>query len=388
MTTGLTISEQSQEELLQTVLDGSNPDKFDIYDPESISGFATSVVKVNAIPDTMLNKYNKNTSGKKYVSEETLNEVLTIIKSGEVDSDQGGIMGMFNKLKHKVTRKTNYELISHNNNITAKVDELASILQNGSDTLIEDARNLAELSKFTERIYETDKLAIDNGEKLIDRMASEVDKLNELISVTEDSNEIQLIQQKINKVTANKHNLQSQISNLRAGESLVLQSNANIAVYQKLAFEMKEKTNSLINVAIPSWRNNMITEAAGASIERHTQMVAQVEKGINDSIIASSKRSYENSQLVSDMAKNPTIRVDTLKQSSDYIIKSAHELIKLGKEKDAAYDSTKADLERINNDFISQIQQINAESKLGSDGDIKDVTAKILEIESEAKKEE
>ena len=268
-----------------------------------------------------------------------ITNLVTELKSFEIDEDEKGIKALFKKSANKLEAlKVKYSKAETN------VQAISNELERHQVTLLKDVEVLDKMYDLNLNYYKELTMYILAGKKKLEEERSttlvELQKKAEASGLPEDAEAA--------KDFANKcDRFEKKIYDLELTRTIAMQTGPQIRMVQSSDTMMAEKIQSTIVNTIPLWKNQMVI---AMGIEHATQ-AAQAEREVND---MTNKLLRQNADALkvatiesAKEAERGIVDIETLKHTNESLITTLDEVLKIQTEGKTKRREAEAELVQI-----------------------------------------
>ncbi len=269
-----------------------------------------------------------------------ISNLVTELKSFDVQEEQKGLLSVFKKGSNKVTAmKAKYEKAETN------VSTIQRELEKHQITLLKDMDVLDKMYELNLAYYKELTMYILAGRKRLEEVRNS--DLAELQAKAEASGLVEDAQA-AKDLAAQCDRFEKKLHDLELTRTIALQTAPQIRMVQSADQMMAEKIQTTIVNTIPLWKNQMVI---AMGIE-HSAQAAKAEREVNDMTNALLKKNADALKQATVAAAKESERgvvdIETLKHTNETLISTLDEVLliqKDGKEKRQAAQTELADIE-------------------------------------------
>ncbi len=276
-----------------------------------------------------------------------ITNLVTELKSFEIDEDEKGIKALFKKSANKLEAlKVKYSKAETN------VQAISNELERHQVTLLKDVEVLDKMYDLNLNYYKELTMYILAGKKKLEEERSttlvELQKKAEASGLPEDAEAA--------KDFANKcDRFEKKIYDLELTRTIAMQTGPQIRMVQSSDTVMAEKIQSTIVNTIPLWKNQMVI---AIGIEHSTQ-AAQAEREVNDMTNKLLKANADALKVATiesaKEAERGIVDIETLKHTNESLISTLDEVLKIQTEGKAKRREAEAELAQIENQLKDKL---------------------------------
>ncbi|MCR5670441.1 MAG: toxic anion resistance protein [Butyrivibrio sp.] len=269
-----------------------------------------------------------------------ITDLVTQLKSFEIDEDEKGIKALFKKSANKLEAlKVKYSKAETN------VQTISNELEKHQVTLMKDVEVLDKMYDLNLNYFKELTMYILAGKKRLEEERNttlvELQKKAEQSGLPEDAEAA--------KDFANKcDRFEKKIYDLELTRTIAMQTGPQIRMVQSSDTVMAEKIQSTIVNTIPLWKNQMVI---AMGIEHATQ-AAQAEREVNDMTNKLLKKNADALKVATiesaKEAERGIVDIETLKHTNESLITTLDEVLKIqteGKQKRREAEAELAQIE-------------------------------------------
>ena len=269
-----------------------------------------------------------------------ISNLVTELKSFDVQEEQKGLLSVFKKGSNKVTAmKAKYEKAETN------VSTIQRELEKHQITLLKDMDVLDKMYELNLAYYKELTMYILAGRKRLEEVRNS--DLAELQAKAEASGLVEDAQA-AKDLAAQCDRFEKKLHDLELTRTIALQTAPQIRMVQSADQMMAEKIQTTIVNTIPLWKNQMVI---AMGIE-HSAQAAKAEREVHDMTNALLKKNADALKQATVAAAKESERgvvdIETLKHTNETLISTLDEVLliqKDGKEKRQAAQTELADIE-------------------------------------------
>ncbi len=269
-----------------------------------------------------------------------ISDLVTELKSFDVQEEQKGLLSVFKKGANKVTAmKAKYEKAETN------VSSIQRELEKHQITLLKDMDVLDKMYELNLAYYKELTMYILAGRKRLEEVRN--GELAELQAKAEASGLVEDAQA-AKDLAAQCDRFEKKLHDLELTRTIALQTAPQIRMVQSADQMMAEKIQTTIVNTIPLWKNQMVI---AMGIEHSTQ-AAKAEREVNDMTNALLKKNADALKQATVAAAKESERgvvdIETLKHTNETLISTLDEVLTIqkdGKERRQAAQAELADIE-------------------------------------------
>ncbi|WP_034444951.1 toxic anion resistance protein [Butyrivibrio sp. AE2032] len=278
-----------------------------------------------------------------------ITNLVTELKSFEIDEDEKGIKALFKKSANKLEAlKVKYSKAETN------VQAISNELERHQVTLLKDVEVLDKMYDLNLNYYKELTMYILAGKKKLEEERSttlvELQKKAEASGLPEDAEAA--------KDFANKcDRFEKKIYDLELTRTIAMQTGPQIRMVQSSDTMMAEKIQSTIVNTIPLWKNQMVI---AMGIEHATQ-AAQAEREVNDMTNKLLRKNADALKVATiesaKEAERGIVDIETLKHTNESLITTLDEVLKIQTEGKQKRHEAEAELAQIENQLKDKLIQ-------------------------------
>ena len=278
-----------------------------------------------------------------------ITNLVTELKSFEIDEDEKGIKALFKKSANKLEAlKVKYSKAETN------VQAISNELERHQVTLLKDVEVLDKMYDLNLNYYKELTMYILAGKKKLEEERSttlvELQKKAEASGLPGDAEAA--------KDFANKcDRFEKKIYDLELTRTIAMQTGPQIRMVQSSDTMMAEKIQSTIVNTIPLWKNQMVI---AMGIEHATQ-AAQAEREVNDMTNKLLRKNADALKVATiesaKEAERGIVDIETLKHTNESLITTLDEVLKIQTEGKQKRHEAEAELSQIENQLKDKLIQ-------------------------------
>ena len=285
-----------------------------------------------------------------------ISDVVTELRSFDVDEQDKGILGFFKKGSNKVTAlKAKYAKAE--TNVNAIVDEL----EKHKITLMKDVATLDKLYEMNVTYYKELTMYILAGKKKIEETQA-VDLLRRKEKALasgkqEDAQAVADLEAQIDRFDKKIHDLElTRVISMQMAPQIRLVQNNDVV--------MSDKIQSTIVNTIPLWKSQMVIALGLANSQRAAQAQREVSDLTNEMLKKNAAKLRETSVEVARESERGIVDIETLKATNEQLIGTLDEVVQIQTEGRAKRRAAEGELIKIENDLREKLLSMKKEQEL------------------------
>ncbi len=258
-------------------------------------------------------------------------------------SKSGGLMSKIPGLGHFFDVLTSYE------STLGDLDNIATQLTTAKDTLLVDVKSLSTLYDQNLTIYRELQVWIEvcriKGAELDQQIAEAKAK----------AGTDALAAQGVADLTSARQRLDKHMNDLELTATVRLQFAPKVRIVQAGDIVLADKLSSSVLNTIPIWKDNI----ALAIAQNRQKEAADLEDAVDDTTNALLKQGadmlHQNSVQIAKQAQRGVVDVETLKYTTDQLIKTLDETAQIAADGEKARAASRVEMEKMNTDLGNRL---------------------------------
>ena len=255
---------------------------------------------------------------------EILGQVVTELKSFEIEEEDKGFFSFFKRSANKMTAmKAKYEKAE------ANVDRICEVLEGHQVQLLKDVSLLDKMYEMNKAYFKELSLYIIAGKRKLEQV-----RTTELVALTERAAQTGLPEdaQAVNDLNALCDRFEKKIHDLELTRMISIQTAPQIRLIQNNNTLMSDKIQSTLVNTIPLWKSQMVL-ALGVE---HSRQAAAPQRAVRDMTNELLRRNSDTPKMATiDTAKESErgiVDMETLRQTNQSLITTLDEVVKIQEE--------------------------------------------------------
>lgn len=280
-----------------------------------------------------------------------LTDVVTELKSLEIDEEDKGFLGLFKKSSNRLTAmKAKYDKAEVN------VNRISQVMEEHQITLLKDVAMLDKMYELNLNYFKELSMYIMAGKQKLEH-AQKVE-LPALLAKAEQSG-LPEDTQKAKDFSALCNRFEKKVHDLELTRMISLQMGPQIRLIQENDTAMSEKIQSTLVNTIPLWKSQMVI-AIGVS---HSTDAAKAQREVSDMTNELLKRNAATLKTATiETAKESErgiIDIETLKETNQQLISTLDEVMKIQSEGREKRKLAEAELQNIEGEMRQKLLEIS-----------------------------
>lgn len=279
-----------------------------------------------------------------------LSEVVTELKSFDVEEEEKGFLGLFKKTSHKLTAlKAKYEKAE------ANVNKICEVLEGHQIQLMKDVAILDKMYDLNLAYYKELTMYIMAGKKKLSQV--EGTELPALVAkaqasgLAEDAQAAKDLESLCNR-------FEKKIHDLELTRMISIQTAPQLRMVQSSDTVMVEKIQSTIVNTIPLWKSQMVI-ALGVA---HSTQAAKAQQEVTDMTNELLRKNAENLKMATvesaKAAERGIVDMETLKHTNESLISTLDEVMKIQSEGREKRQAAEAELRNMEEQLKAKLLEI------------------------------
>ena len=279
-----------------------------------------------------------------------LTDVVSELKSFDVDNEKKGILGFFRKGENKLdAMKAKYDKAEVN------VDKICDGLEEHQVQLLKDTAMLDQMYALNLTYYKELSMYIAAGKKKLDEVRNT--QLKELMEKAQAGND-QLLAQEAKDLSSYCDRFEKKLHDLELSRMISMQTAPQIRLIQNNNTMMVEKIQSTLVNTIPLWKNQMVI-ALGLE---HAQRAAKAQNAVTDMTNELLKKNasalHEATVSTAKASERGIVDMETLTQTNAELVKTFDEVLQIQSEGRQKRLQAEADMLKMENELKQKLLEI------------------------------
>lgn len=279
-----------------------------------------------------------------------LSNVVTELKSFDVDDEPKGLLSFFKKTANKVTAlQAKYDKAENN------VTKITTALEEAQITLLKDVAMLDKMYELNLSYFKELSMYILAGKKRLERAQNE--ELPALIEKSKASN-LPEDAQAANDFASLCNRFEKKVHDLELTRAISLQMAPQIRLVQSNDTLMAEKIQSTLVNTIPLWKSQMVL-ALGVS---HSAQAAEAQREVTDMTNELLKKNAATLKMATIETAKETERgivdIETLKTTNQALISTFDEVLKIQSDGRKKRAEAELELRKIEDELKSKLLEV------------------------------
>ena len=280
-----------------------------------------------------------------------ITDLIGELKGFDADEDDKGIFGFFKKQTNKLeTLKMKYDKAEVN------VEKIASMLENHQVQLFKDIAILDQMYEKNLLNFKELTMYILAGKKKLQEVRAT--ELAELVAKAEATGKAEDAQA-ANDLAALCDRFEKKLHDLELTRMVSVQMGPQIRLVQNNDTLMAEKIQTTLTSTLPLWKSQMVL-ALGLE---HSNQAMKAQREVTDMTNELLRKNAETLKMgtinVAKESERGIVDIETLKQTSNTLISTLDEVIKIQNEGRAKRREAEAELGRIEGELKQKLLEIN-----------------------------
>ena len=339
----------------KTAIDKFNSE-IDVYDQTQILQFGSAAQeKVSKFSDSVLEKVRTKDTGE--VGEE-LSKLVAEIKSFDNAVDASQKTNIFTRL-FSSTKKQIDKLIAKYNKVENNIGTIEKGLEKDKLLMLKDITIYDNMYQKNLEFFKEISLYIIAGEKKLEELNDELDKLKKTAEKTQEQLDIQKVQDMESII----NRFEKKLYDLKTTRIISLQMAPQIRLLQNNEAELVEKIQSSITNTIPLWKNQMVLALGINNAKTALRHQQEVSKVTNDMLVKNSETLKQGSIAIAEESEKAIVNVETLKKTNQNIIETLDKVIEVHEQGRIRRKESEAELENIEKELKEKMLEIKISKK-------------------------
>ena len=281
---------------------------------------------------------------------EMLSNIVTELKSFDVDEEEKGFLGFFKKSSNKITAmKAKYDKAEVN------VNKIVDVLEKHQIQLLKDIAMLDKMYEINKTYYKELSMYILAGKKRLAKVREE-----ELPALIEKSTASNLPEdaQAVNDLTAICNRFEKKIHDLELTRMISIQMAPQIRLIQGNDTIMAEKIQSTIVNTIPLWKSQMVL-ALGVT---HAGQAAKAQREVTDmtnQLLRKNAETLKSATIeTAKEAERGIVDIETLRITNESLISTLDEVLRIQTEGRQKRMEAEIELRKIEGELKKKLLEI------------------------------
>lgn len=316
--------------------------KINITKPQTINDFGKEpAMELSKCADEVLRKYDSNSLVETTKLMTAVAKIMDQIDVREIEGDSA-----FSKLFKKMGANKLDKIMKKYNGIGANLEKICIELTKHDDVIKSSSTDIENLHTAYTKLYKSLERYIIAGEQAEIEVDAYIQKLES------ESNPDKLT---IASVKQSSLLLKQRVQELRAVETLALQSIPVLKSYQFNNLNLSRKINSAFIITIPAFKG-AISQAVLAKQQRITaDGLAAFDEKTNEMLIRNSEIARDNMVGITQLTTQQTFKTETLQQCWANIMDGVNQVNDIINNMESNIDVDKATLELMNKEYIQKL---------------------------------
>ncbi len=339
----------------KTAIDKFNSE-IDVYDQTQILQFGSAAQeKVSKFSDSVLEKVRTKDTGE--VGEE-LSKLVAEIKSFDNAVDASQKTNIFTRL-FSSTKKQIDKLIAKYNKVENNIGTIEKGLEKDKLLMLKDITIYDNMYQKNLEFFKEISLYIIAGEKKLEELNDELEKLKKTAEKTQEQLDIQKVQDMESII----NRFEKKLYDLKTTRIISLQMAPQIRLLQNNEAELVEKIQSSITNTIPLWKNQMVLALGINNAKTALRHQQEVSKVTNDMLVKNSETLKQGSIAIAEESEKAIVNVETLKKTNQNIIETLDKVIEVHEQGRIRRKESEAELENIEKELKEKMLEIKISKK-------------------------
>lgn len=276
-----------------------------------------------------------------------ISDVVTDLKSFDVNESDKGVLGLFKKNANKLqSMKARYAKVETN------INTISDKLENHQVTLLKDVATLDQLYEVNMNYYKELSMYILAGKQKLKKI-EEVD-IPELTKKAQESGN-QADAQAVSDMTALANRFEKKIHDLELTRIISMQMAPQIRLIQNNDVLMADKIQSTLVNTIPLWKNQMVLALGIHHSEEAAKAQKEVTELTNKMLKENASKLKQASINVAKESERGIVEVETLKATNEQLISTLDEVLKIQTEGRQKRKEAEAELKKIEDEMKKKL---------------------------------
>lgn len=326
-------------------------DQIDLTDLNSIIVFGKDAAEgISSCSDSVLNmvemdKLNQTSDMMKALTK--IMEQFDPKELADTDEKKGVLSKLFNNAKSQLEK-----ILDKYDTMGKQVDKIYVELRKYEGEITDSNTRLDELFDANIEFYkqlEKYIMACQMGYEMIDEYKANLEKR---YAETGDNT----IKFQIQNVEMGKQQLEQRENDLRIAENIALQSIPMLKQMQFSNLNLVRKINSAFIITLPVFKQSLAQAVLLKRQKIQADSMAALDAKTNEMLIKNAENAANQARLTTQLTTGSSIKIETLQQSWDTIMKGAADCQKIAAENAKKRDQDRAKLEQFKNKILIETQ--------------------------------
>ena len=279
-----------------------------------------------------------------------LTNVVTELKSFDVEEEEKGLFGLFKKTSNRITAiKAKYDKAEVN------VNKISNVLEGHQIQLMKDVAVLDKMYDLNKTYFKELTMYILAGKKKLNKVRNE-----DLVALTKKATESGLPEdaQAVRDLDAFCNRFEKKLHDLELTRQISLQTAPQIRLVQGNDTQMVEKIQSTIVNTIPLWKSQMVL-ALGVA---HSTQAAKAQREVTDMTNQLLRKNADTLKMATvETAKESErgiVDVETLKATNESLISTLDEVMRIQKDGREKRRAAEIEMQKMEGELKSKLLQI------------------------------
>jgi len=280
-----------------------------------------------------------------------LTNVVTELKSFDVEEEEKGLFGLFKKTSNRITAmKAKYDKAEVN------VNKISGVLEGHQVQLLKDVAVLDKMYDLNKTYFKELTMYILAGKKKLNKVRNE-----DLAELTRKATESGLPEdaQAVRDLDGFCNRFEKKLHDLELTRQISLQTAPQIRLVQGNDTQMVEKIQSTIVNTIPLWKSQMVL-ALGVA---HSTQAAKAQREVTDMTNQLLRKNADTLKMATiETAKESErgiVDVETLKATNESLISTLDEVMRIQKEGREKRKAAEVEMQKMEGELKSKLLQIH-----------------------------
>lgn len=279
-----------------------------------------------------------------------LTDVVSELKSFDVDNEKKGFFGLFQKGGNKLeAMKAKYDKTAVN------VDRICDVLEEHQVRLLKDTAMLDQMYTLNLTYYKELSMYIEAGKQKLEKVRNT--QLKDLLEKAKEGND-QCVAQEAKDLASYCDRFEKKLHDLELSRMISMQTAPQIRLIQNNNTMMVEKIQSTLVNTIPLWKNQMVI-ALGLE---HAQQAAKAQNAVTDMTNELLKKNanalHEATISTAKASERGIVDIETLTQTNAELVKTFDEVLQIQSEGRQKRLQAEADMVRMENELKQKLLEI------------------------------
>ena len=279
-----------------------------------------------------------------------LTDVVSELKSFDVDNEKKGFFGLFQKGGNKLeAMKAKYDKTAVN------VDRICDVLEEHQVRLLKDTAMLDQMYTLNLTYYKELSMYIEAGKQKLEKVRNT--QLKDLLEKAKGGND-QCVAQEAKDLASYCDRFEKKLHDLELSRMISMQTAPQIRLIQNNNTMMVEKIQSTLVNTIPLWKNQMVI-ALGLE---HAQQAAKAQNAVTDMTNELLKKNanalHEATISTAKASERGIVDIETLTQTNAELVKTFDEVLQIQSEGRQKRLQAEADMVRMENELKQKLLEI------------------------------